>query len=348
MGKGPRAPDPQAVAQAQSEANRLNIYGPYGAQVFGSVNDEGQFVPRPGGDAVMVNETPFQAAQRAQQEALLQQLGSVAQQRAGAISGDPFTLPDAPAYQGAIDRSGLPQVADFSGQVARGLDMSGLAGIPGVDDFGAERQRVEDAIYNRQRRLLDPEFQQSRERLAQDLQNRGIPIGSEAYNRAIDRLDRSQGQALADLTDRAVTLGGQEQSRLFQQAIGARGQQFGERQAQAGFGNQALQLANALAGSARGTMASEILQDRELNNAARANAIQESLLQRNQQTNELAQLLGAVPGQPLPQMQSGISPIDITGPMYQQYQADVGNYQANLGGLYGLGQLGVLKALGAF
>ena len=87
------------------------------------------------------------------------------------------------------------------------------------------------------------------------------------------------------------------------------------------------------------------MQDQQLNNAARQQAIQESLLQRNQGINELAQLLGAVPQQPLPQMQTGISPIDVTGPLYQQFNADQQRYLANLQGMQGLGQAALLYGL---
>ena len=192
MGKSaPRAPDPAAVAQAQSDANRLNVYGPYGAQVFGTVDDQGEFSPTTGRDAVTVFETPFQQQQREAQEALLQQLGGIASQRAGAITGDPFQLPDAPAFQAGIDRSALPGLQtsiDRSGLPAlqSSLNTSGLPELGNFasqvqrsvgGDFSAERQRVEDAIFNRQRRLLEPGFTQSRERLQQDLANRGIPIG---------------------------------------------------------------------------------------------------------------------------------------------------------------------------
>jgi hypothetical protein len=218
-----------------------------------------------------------------------------------------------------------------------GIDTSGMQGIPGQGDFGAERTRVEDAMFNRQKRLMEPGFQQSRDRLAQDLANRGMPIGSEASNRALNRLDTSQGQAMADLTDRSVALGGQEQSRLFGQAMGTRGQQFGERQAafgagqqQAGFQNQAASLANALAMGARGAQTGELIQDQNMANAGRANQIQEDLAARNINLNELSQLLGRVPQQPVPQMGSA-GPIDTMGPMYQQYQGQLGNYQSNVG-----------------
>ena len=102
-----------------------------------------------------------------------------------------------------------------------------------------------------------------------------------------------------------------------------------------------------MANQARGIQSAELLQDQQLNNAARAQAIQESLLQRNQGINELAQLLGAVPQQPLPQMQTGISPVNVTSPLYQQFNADQERYLANLQGLQGLGTAALLYGMPA-
>lgn len=352
MGKGPRAPDPNAVVEAQKDANRLNTYTPYGATVFGSMDDAGQFVPRQGGDAVMSQETPFQKAQRERQQGFQNQFSGLAGDRLEALMGNysqdgsnfgqNYGLPDSPAYQSSIDRSGFTPVRDYSGDVQRGyagLDTSGLQGISSQGDFAGERQRIEDATFNRQKRLMDPGFQQSRERLAQDLANRGLPIGSEASNRALDRMDRSQGQAMADLTDRSVALGGQEFARRQQQQMGLRGQQFGERQAafgagqqQAGFANQATQLANAMAANSRGIQSAEALQDQQMSNAGRANQIREALATRNININEIGQLMGLSPQQPIPQM-GGVAPIDAIGPAYQQYQGDLGNYQSNVAAL---------------
>jgi hypothetical protein len=342
MGKGPRAPDPNAVVEAQKDANRLNTYTPYGATVFGSMDNAGQFVPREGGDAVMSQETPFQRAQRERQEGFSNQFGGLAGDRLDALMGNysqdgsnfgqNYGLPDSPAYQSSIDRSGFTQVPNLSGDLQRGYDTSGLQGISAQGDFAGERQRIEDATFNRQKRLMDPGFQQSRERLAQDLANRGLPIGSEASNRALDRMDRSQGQAMADLTDRSVALGGQEFARRQQQQMALRGQQFGEQQQQAGFANQATQLANAMAANSRGVQSAEALQDQQMSNAGRANQIREALATRNININEIGQLMGLSPQQPIPQM-GGVAPIDAIGPAYQQYQGDLGNYQSNVGAL---------------
>ena len=181
MGKGPRAPDPNAVVEAQKDANRLNTYTPYGATVFGSMDNAGQFVPREGGDAVMSQETPFQKAQRERQQGFQNQFSGLAGDRLDALMGNysqdgsnfgqNYGLPDSPAYQSSIDRSGFTQVPNLSGDLQRGygqqgfgqnfagLDTSGLQGISSQGDFAGERQRIEDATFNRQKRLMDPGFQ---------------------------------------------------------------------------------------------------------------------------------------------------------------------------------------------
>jgi hypothetical protein len=56
------------------------------------------------------------------------------------------------------------------------------------------------------------------------LANKGIPIGSEAWNRAMDNFNRGRNDAYAGARSDAVTGGGAEQSRLFGLDIGARQQ----------------------------------------------------------------------------------------------------------------------------
>ena len=72
--------------------------------------------------------------------------------------------------------------------------------------------------------------------MAQRLQNQGIPIGSEAYNKEQDRFSRSRGDALENLALSSVGAGRQEQGRLFGQDFasgqfnaGEARRQFGER-----------------------------------------------------------------------------------------------------------------------
>ncbi len=73
-------------------------------------------------------------------------------------------------------------------------------------DFSADRQRVEDAIMGRMQGGMDRDRGQLEDRLA----SQGIGIGSEAYQAAMDDLNRGVNDARLG----AVISGGQEQSRM--------------------------------------------------------------------------------------------------------------------------------------
>jgi hypothetical protein len=147
--------------------------------------------------------------------------------------------------------------------------------------------------------LLQPEFTRQREALEQNLADRGLPIGGEAYNSAIDRLERQQGEQQQRLAQSADLAGGQEAQRLFNQASTARGQLFREAAAQGEFGlagqQQAFgqQAANvAQQNAARQQQIADQLRANELNNMARQAQLNERIGLRGQQFNELAALLG--------------------------------------------------------
>jgi hypothetical protein len=86
MGKSspqlPPTPDPNALINAQADANRITQYTPQGNLRFGYVGGQGQFVEGRGGDdtqsAAFTQETPFQTQMRAAQEGTGLGLGNVA------------------------------------------------------------------------------------------------------------------------------------------------------------------------------------------------------------------------------------------------------------------------------
>lgn len=110
----------------------------------------------------------------------------------------------------------------------------------GANDFSADRQRVEDAYYDRMR----PDLDASRRRVEQEAINRGLQPGSVAYDRYVDRVGRQEN----DARNVAIQAGGAEQSRLvgmdrdravFQNA--AQGQDFQQQLARGQFSNAAQQ-----------------------------------------------------------------------------------------------------------
>ena len=133
-------------------------------------------------------------------------------------------------------------VDPLTGEVQRAVSLEGAQALPGVNDgFGNVRQRVEDAQFNRARRLLDPQFEQQEQELRQTLANQGLPSTGGAFQNEFDDFQRQRSRALEDAAFRAVQTGGQEQQRLFNQALSARQQEVGERFNQGQFENQATQ-----------------------------------------------------------------------------------------------------------
>ncbi|MGI9297099.1 MAG: hypothetical protein ACR2QC_04275 [Gammaproteobacteria bacterium] len=92
--------------------------------------------------------------------------------------------------------------------------------------FNVEENRtdVEDAVFGRGLRLLQPVFDRQEDALTQRLANQGLPVGSEAFNEDFRSFNTGRDQVLADLADRALIASGAEQTRL----LGARAQPLNE------------------------------------------------------------------------------------------------------------------------
>ena len=381
----PPVPDPNELINAQSNANRITQFTPYGNLLFGSVGDQGQFVqgpvPEDGQAAAFTQETPFQAQLRAATEGTGLGLGNLAFDR---VTGrtvvgqnpdgspifqddpdfqNPFrtapTLSGISAAQDIDPTTGLPAfTSTISSPVdlPTGLDTAGLTALQ--SDPEAFRSNIEQTLFNRQLGLLQPEFTQQREALEQNLADRGIPITSQGYNDAVNRLETQQGEQLSRLAQQATLAAGQESDRLVNQARQARAQEFGERAAAGEFGlarqgqgfSQA--AANAqLANAARQDAIANQLLSNQIANQQRQRDIAERTALRSQNFNELAALLGG----PQVQQASFFAPgaIDTQGAFGAQMAAQqnafnqaMASRSADLGGLFGLaGNLGAAYLL---
>ena len=381
----PPAPDPRDLINAQSDANRITQFTPYGNLLFGSVGDQGQFVqgavPEDGQAAAFTQETPFQTQLRAATEGTGLGLGNLAFDR---VSGrtvvgqnpdgspifqddpdfqNPFrtapTLSGVSAAQDIDPTTGLPAFqSTISSPVdlPPGLDTAGITALQ--SDPEAFRSNIEQTLFNRQLGLLQPEFTQQREALEQNLADRGIPITSQGFNDAVNRLETQQGEQLSRLAQQATLAAGQESDRLVNQARSARAQEFGERAAAGEFGlarqgqgfSQAAanaQLANA---GRQDTIANQLLSN-QIANQQRQRGIAERTALRGQNFNELAALLGG----PQVQQASFFAPgaIDTQGAFGAQMAAQQNAFNqaqasrsADLGGLFGLaGNLGAAYLL---
>jgi hypothetical protein len=389
MGKSapspPPVPDPNELINAQSNANRITQFTPYGNLLFGSVGDQGQFVQGPvpddGQAAAFTQETPFQAQMRAATEGTGLGLGNLAFNRVTGrqvvgqnADGSPIFADD-PDFQNpfrtAPTLAGVQQAQDidpttglpaFQSQISTTTPMPTSINTEGLtalqSDPEAFRSNIEQTLFNRQLGLLQPEFTQQREALEQNLADRGIPITSQGYNDAVNRLETQQGEQLGRLAQQATLAAGQESDRLVNQARNIRAQEFGERAASGEFGlaaqGQGFSQAAAntqLANAARQQQVADQLLSNQIANQARQRQIAERTALRGQNFNELAALLGG------PQIQQGsfFAPggIDTQGAFGAQmaaqqnaYNQAMQNRSANLGGLFGLaGNLGAAYLL---
>lgn len=80
---------------------------------------------------------------------------------------------------------------------------------------------VEQKLYDMGRQRLDPRFEQQRQSLEQQLANKGISMGSEAYDRAMGQFGQTQNDAYNNLA-----LGGREQA--YKEAVFERQNPFNE------------------------------------------------------------------------------------------------------------------------
>ena len=391
MGKSsptpPPAPNPNELINAQSNANRITQFTPYGNLLFGSVGDQGQFVqgtvPEDGQAAAFTQETPFQAQLRAATEGTGLGLGNLAFGRVTGrtvIGQNPDGTPifqDDPDFQNPfrtaptlsgisaaqeIDPTQLANLQAFNQNIGtdvglpQALSTEGLTALQ--SDPEAFRSTIEQTLFDRQLGLLQPEFTRQREELETNLINRGIPITSDPYNQAVNRLESQQNEQLQRLAQQATLAAGQESDRLVNQARQNRAMEFGERAAtgefglarqQQAFGQDAanVQLQNA----ARQQQIADQLLSNQVAQQQRQREIAERNALRSQNFNELAALLGG----PQIQQASFFAPgaIDTQGAFAAQQAAQqnafnqaMASRSADLGGLFGLaGNLGAAYLL---
>ena len=211
-----------------------------------------------------------------------------------------------------------------------GIDYSGLQAIPGQGDFASASQLASDAAFNRVMDRLNPQFDLQQEALETQLANQGIGRGSEAYTRAMDEFARRRSDAGIAAGYDAISAGEALRQGLFANALQTRGQQLGERT----FDMNAI-------------------------NQARQQYLNEQLMGRNQQINELAALLQGGPAIQGPTPMSGgqvnVAPTDVSGAYGLASGINQSNYanqmaaqNAAMGGLANLGGIGLVGAMGGF
>ena len=200
MSKGggtPQPPDPRDTASAEAQYNRINTYSPSGSGVrHGYTNSRGNFVQGPA---------------PGNQQAAMRYLES--------------------PHETQIRQTLEPASVDLTQR----LVSDNVDNMPGAARVRA-RSDVADDIFNRNFSLMSPGIDQASDRLLTNLQARGIPIGSEAFNETYgDQVTRTQ-DTIARLAMDANIAAGQEQSREFSLDAAARSGAISELQALMGGG----------------------------------------------------------------------------------------------------------------
>jgi hypothetical protein len=192
MGKGsrpPTPPDPYDTAAAESQFNRLDTYSPSGSgERYGYTNAQGQFVQG-------VAPEGFQSAVQSVESTWERQIREALE----------------PASLGLTNRVITDNIEGMP-DAARARDTSQLA----TDIFNTGYAR------------MAPQFERENERLLQNLQNRGIPVGSEAFGDAYGQQQQGVNDALRELTMNATQAAQGEQSRLFSLDSAARSNSIAE------------------------------------------------------------------------------------------------------------------------
>ena len=175
-GSQPAAPDPYQTASTESQFNRLDTYSPSGSGVVHGYTDaDGNFQQG-------VAPEGFQSAQSTVESDIDRQLREILE----------------------------PASIDLTQKVIAD-NISGLPDAARVKD----RSDVASDIFDRNFSLMQPALEQGQNRLLTNLQARGLPVGSEAFDEAYGAQQRETEDTISRLAQDANVAAGQEQSRQF-------------------------------------------------------------------------------------------------------------------------------------
>lgn len=283
-------------ADLAARYNRIGEQGPFGGA---------EYVRGPDGQIRRVTSlSDSQSLINAQREEQDINLGNLAKSQFWQTEGirkNPFNT------QGLSDVT----ATNFDGAPAAAIaptDFSQYGSLPTYQDAagGAERERIEQSVFDRFSRRYDPIFTKQKEELEQQLANQGVPRGSELYTKALQNLDQRQNDARLDAMSQATQLGGEEMTRAFN--IGLQGRQQGVNEQN---------LLYQLGQDARQRSTQETRDLYALQAANRDRQLGERLLERDRPYQELAQSLGLQRGVTQPQVGArydvAVSPLDVAG-----------------------------------
>lgn len=345
-GKQPKAPDYVDVAREQGQQNlnavragaalnRVNQVNPYGSTTY----TQDPYHPDQYTQTTTLSPEQQRLFDQSQQTQYDQ--GAAAAGRLSQVSGQgAFNYDGLPSRVSNVDSTNFQTDINAPSVGQTSVDLSGVSQIPGLDDYSADRQRVEDSIYGRAAKRLDQQFGQREDSTRTQLLNQGLTEGSEGWNRAMQQLANDRTDAYGDARDRAIQAGGSEQSRMFSDALAGRQQGVGEQFDLGRFSNDATAqqfqneaARNTLYNQSQNDRFSQALSRANLANQSRDAGAQERLTERQVPLNEFLSLYSGqptaqtpgsdVPGAATPQ--AG----DYQGAVSSQYGAQADEYNAS-------------------
>jgi len=218
-GSAPAAPDPMATAQAQQKLNTqaaqdnakysaVDMYGPYGNVTY---QRDANGVPL---SQTTTLDPTNQQTLNIQNQIGLQLAGKAQDTLAGLPTGQ-YSMRDAPYDPRAVNTGQMSIWGKGAGDFAYDPNSYG--------DLQAFDQKAADSVWNAGAARLDPIFAQQRDRQAQTLQDRGLPIDGEASRQLGQNLDANQNDAYLQLNNQAYQTGhqvGQDRINMEQQLRG--------------------------------------------------------------------------------------------------------------------------------
>lgn len=258
-----------------------------------------------------------------------------------------------PSLQGATDLA-IASRGDMASQLSRLRNLYGqdfnynsAPAMPTADE--STRKAVEDALYSRATARLDPRFSQAQDQLNSSLAAQGITQGSEAYNRELQNFNNSRNDAYSSAMNDAITGSDDAMQRLFNMGLQARQQGVNEANTLRTLPTQEAAalagISNGLDTASRNWYGAETAQETAKDNSTanqfnmeRTNnqdRFNDTIAVRNQVLNELNALrTGAQAQAPnFASTQSGanVAASPIAQSVYNSYQGDLSNYNAQVG-----------------
>jgi hypothetical protein len=358
-GDTPESPDYAGLAEQQAQgsrevteqqtwANRPDQVTPYGSQTW---QNQPQWDPSTNQYLNRWQQTttltPDSQAALDSQLAVTRDRSQLAQDMTGRLQsemGNPMNWDSAPDMGAAV------RGTDIS---ARNLQTGvGTEGLPGLDSTQKYYGTAGDAIYNQWADRAMPEQARQTEALDAQLYNRGLRPGDEAYNRELEKLRQTQGDAQRQASYQATIGAGSEAERMLGMDSTARGQLFGEGLQNAGLNNSAQQGMFNMDQVASNQNFGQNMSSSQYDTQRRQQVLAEEMQRRGFTLNEInAAMSGqqvAMPSMPGFTPASRAEGVQSLAAGQMQGQADLDAYNAKAGATTGLLSGLASSALGAY